>query len=320
MGVALPLTGGERARNMHQRHVLPRVLPHVLPDGRKLHYDWRPHTPSAPLVPASLVPASLNPGPLAPGPLAPRVAEPPPVAFLNGLSQTTVAWGLQAQSLKGKRSVLLHDAAGQGKSDPPPEGHRPAGHARDLAHLLDALGVRQVDVVGFSFGSRIALRLALQDPERVRRLVLVGCAHRDTVLRKWIVRSWFDALEKGGLEHAFRVVTPVIIGNAWLTRNADAEPQMLRAFTRRNTPEGMRRLLSDTLLPGGALSRTDLRKIRVPTLVIRGADDLIVADDISQELAASIRGARHVTCPGVGHTVAIEAPEWFTAQVAEFLA
>jgi pimeloyl-ACP methyl ester carboxylesterase len=270
---------------MHHRHVLP--------DGRALHYDWRPHA-----------------GPAAGG---------PPVAFLNGLSQTTVAWGLQAQRLRTHRGVLLHDAAGQGKSDPPPEGHRPPGHARDLVHLLDALGIEQVDAVGFSFGSRIALRLALQAPQRVRRLVLVGCAHRDTVVRAWIVRSWLDALEKGGLELAFRVVTPVIVGNAWLERNAGSEAEMLRAFTRRNTPEGMRRLLADTLLPGGGLTPADLAHVRHPTLVIRGEEDLVVSDAISRELAAAIPGALHVTCPGVGHTVAIEAPDWFAARLSSFL-
>jgi 3-oxoadipate enol-lactonase len=267
---------------------LPR---HSLPDGRQLVFDWRPCAGAAA----------------------------PPIAFLNGLSQTTVAWGLQAQRWKGRRGVLLHDASGQGRSDPPPEGHRPAGHARDFVHLLDTLGIAQADLVGFSFGARIALRVALQAPARVRRLVLVGCAHRDTVVRRWIVRSWLDAVEKGGLEHAFRVVTPMIVGNAWLERNAAQEADMLRAFTRRNSSEGMRRLLSDTLLPGGELAPADLTRIACPTLVIRGDEDVVVSEAIARELAASIAGARLAVCQGAGHTVAIEQPEWFAAQMEEFL-
>lgn len=264
---------------------------HTLPDGRTIVFDHRRQG----------APDSV------------------PVAFLNGLSQTTVAWGLQAQRLRGVRDVLLHDAAGQGRSSPPPEGHRPPGHARDLVHLLDALGIAQVDAVGFSYGSRIALRLALQAPERVRRLVLVGCVHRDTTVRRWIVRSWLDAVVAGGLEHAFRVVTPMVMGDAWLSRNAADEAKMLRAFCERNSAEGVTRLLSDTLLPGGALAAADLAAIRAPTLVIRGEEDLVVSDVVSRELAAAIPGARHVTCPGVGHTVAIEAPDWFAETVGAFL-
>lgn len=271
----------------------PRTLHrHTLPDGRGLVYDWR---------------------------VAGDVAAAPPVAFLNGLSQTTVAWGLQAQRLRGVRSVLLHDAAGQGRSDPGPEGHRPAGHARDLVHLLDALGIAQVDAVGFSYGARIALRLALQAPDRVRRLVLAGCAHRDTVVRRWMVRSWIDAVDTGGLAHAFRVVTPMVMGDAWLARNAADEPKMLRAFVERNSADGVRRLLADTLLPGGELTADDLARVTHPALVIRGAEDLVVSAAIGRELASLLPSAEYAECEGAGHTVAVEAPDWFAARLAEFV-
>lgn len=273
------------------------IKTHVLPDGRKLVYDWREQGRDGAV----------------------------PVAFFNGLSQTTVAWGLQAQRLRGERSVLLHDAAGQGKSDLPPEGpalrrgHGPPGHARDFVHLLDALGIEKVDAVGFSYGSRIALRLALQAPERVRKVVLVACAHRDTAVRRWVVRSWSEALAHGGLEHAFRVVTPIVMGDAWLAKNEHDEANMVRAFTRRNTTEGMRRLLADTLLPGGGLG-DELRSLRHETLVIRGGEDLIVSAALNRELVALIPRAHFAECPGVGHTVAIEAPDWFAATLEGFLA
>lgn len=272
---------------------------HRLPDGRALQFDLRedPHRAS----PAAGPPQGT-----------------PVVAFLNGLSQTTVAWGLQAQRLRGKRTVLLHDAAGQGRSDPAAEGHRPAGHARDLLHLLDALGIPAVDAVGFSFGARIALRLALLAPARVRRLVLVGCAHRDTVVRRWIVSSWLEALEKGGREHAFRVVTPLVMGERWLARNEKDADDMLRAFVRRNSPEGMRRLLMDSLLPGGDLG-DELRCVTQPTLVVRGGEDLLVSRALQEELVALLPDARSAECPGAGHTVAVEEPEWFAARLAGFL-
>jgi 3-oxoadipate enol-lactonase len=266
---------------------------HVLPDGRALVYDWRPQ--------------------------APVTDDAPPVVFLNGLSQTTVAWGLQAQRLRGRRAVLLHDAAGQGRSDAPPEGHHPPGHARDLVHLLDALGVARVDAVGFSYGARIALRLAAGAPDRVRRLVLVGCAHRDTVVRRWIVRSWLDAVEVGGLEHAFRVITPMVLGDAWLARNAADEPKMLRAFVERNSAKGLGRLLADTLLPGGAMGEDVLRRVTCQALVLRGEEDLVVSRAVTRELTSLLPHARSEECPGAGHTVAIEAPDWFADRVATFL-
>lgn len=263
---------------------------HALPDGRRLVHEFRAGGP--------------------PGA--------PVVAFLNGLSQTTVAWGLQVQRLRGRRATLVHDAAGQGKSDPAPEGHRPAGHARDLLHLCDALGIAQLDLVGFSFGARIALRTALAAPQRVRRLVLVGCAHRDTPHRRWVVQGWLDALEKGGVEHVFQIVTPQIVGASWLARNDANRANMLRAFAQRNTPEGMRRLLMDTLLPGGDLV-DELRALRHPALVVRGAEDFVVPRALNDELVALLPDARYAECADSGHTVAIEQPDWFAQRVEEFL-
>jgi 3-oxoadipate enol-lactonase len=263
---------------------------HVLPDGRELLFEFRDDGPR----------------------------DEPVVAFFNGLSQTTVAWGLQTQRLRGVRRTLVHDAAGQGRSDPAPAGHRPAGHARDFLHLCDALGIARVDLVGFSFGARVALRTALAAPDLARRLVLVGCAHRDTVLRRWIVQGWLDALDRGGVDLVFQVVTPAIVGESWLARNEANRANMLRAFAQRNSPEGMRRLLMDTLLPGGDLIE-ELRALPHPTLILRGDGDLVVPRPLNVELIGLLRDARYVECPDSGHTVAIEQPEWFASRLAEFL-
>ena len=261
-----------------------------LPDGRRLFYEHRDDGP--------------------PGA--------PCVAFLNGLSQTTVAWGLQTRRLRGVRSTLVHDAGGQGRSDPAAPGHRPAGHAQDLLRLCDALGIAKLDLVGFSFGARIALRTALAAPERVRRLILVGCAHRDTAVRRWLVQGWLDALEAGGVDHVFQIVTPQIVGESWLARNEDNRANMLRAFVQRNQSDGMRRLLMDTLLPGGDLV-DELRTLRHPTLVIRGESDLVVPRKLNHELIELLPDARYAECADAGHTVPIEQPEWFSDRLEEFL-
>ena len=149
-------------------------------------------------------------------------------------------------------------------------------------------------------------------------MVLVGCAHRDTAVRRWIVQGWLDALDKGGVEHVFQIVMPQIVGESWLARNQGNRENMLRAFVQRNSPEGMRRLLLDTLMPGGDLVE-ELRPLAQPTLVIRGDGDLVVSAELSRELASLLPDARYVECPDSGHTVAVEWPDWFAARVAEFL-
>ena len=264
---------------------------HLLPDGRRLEYLLRGTADAAGT----------------------------PIVFLNGLSQPTVAWGLQVHRLKALRPTLVYDASGQGRSSPPPHGSRPRDHALDLLDLLDALGLGQVDLVGFSFGSRIALRLALHAPARVRRIVLIGCAHRETVLRRWIVRGWLDALETGGLAHCFRIVTPAIVGEGWLARHEHMAPNMEAAFVRRNDPECMRRLLADTLLEGGDFTPSDLAAVRHPVSVLRGADDIVVPRFLNDELVALLPDAVFHEVADCAHTVAIEQPDWTAARLAEHL-
>ncbi len=254
---------------------------HLLPDGRRLPFLLRSQGPH----------------------------DQPPVVFLNGLSQTSVSWGGQVHRLKGRKGTLVYDAAGQGRSSPPVPGSRPADHALDLLDLLDAVGLARVDLCGFSFGSRIALRLALAAPERVRRIVLICCAHRETTVRRWIVQGWLDALNVGGLEHCFRIVTPAILGESWLARHEWMFDNMLAAFVRRNHPESLRRLLADTLQPGGDLTPDELSRIAHPALVLRGADDIVVPRLLNDELVSLLPHARFAEIADCGHTVALEQPD-----------
>jgi pimeloyl-ACP methyl ester carboxylesterase len=150
-------------------------------------------------------------------------------------------------------------------------------------------------------------------------MILLGCAHRETTLRRWIVQGWLDALDHGGLEHCFQIVTPMVVGEAWLSKNEHNRDAMLRAFVRRNDRAGLRHLMVDSTLPGGDLTAAHLASLTQPTLVARGADDLVVPRWINEELVAALPDARYAECPGVGHSVAIEDPDWFTERLLEFL-
>jgi len=72
------------------------------------------------------------------------------------------------------RLCLAPDTPGLGASDPPPQPPEIGDYAACFAHLLDSYGVPQVDLMGYHTGSKIAVELALQRPDRVRRLVLVS--------------------------------------------------------------------------------------------------------------------------------------------------
>ncbi|RMH39478.1 MAG: alpha/beta hydrolase [Deltaproteobacteria bacterium] len=97
----------------------------------------------------------------------------PPVVMLHGLliGNLTTWYFTAAPALARRRRVLLYDLRGHGRSDVPPSGYDVATQARDLAGVVACLP--RVALVGHSYGALIALRFALDHPNRVDRLVLV---------------------------------------------------------------------------------------------------------------------------------------------------
>ena len=77
------------------------------------------------------------------------------VAFLNGVAMSTERWAAQTPLFAENHRVLLHDFRGQGRSTLVSEGIAFDTHARDMAELLDTLGIDRLHIVGVS-GAKVA--------------------------------------------------------------------------------------------------------------------------------------------------------------------
>src|SRR5213079_3467018 len=101
----------------------------------------------------------------------------PPVLFLHGLGASMYAWrkNLAAVAAAGFR-VIAFDNRGFGLSDKPPGPYDNAAYARLAIALMDSLRVSDAVLVGHSMGGAIAAEVAIEHPQRVRGLVLVGSA------------------------------------------------------------------------------------------------------------------------------------------------
>jgi len=133
-----------------------------------------------------------------------------PIVLLHGFSETAASWhevGYVDRFLRAGRQVVLIDCRGHGSSGKPHDAAAYGGDktARDVVAVLDALGRRTIDIVGYSMGGLIALATALRFPERVRRMVVVGAhsfAQDMTPYRLAIadgMERWLAILEGQGL-------------------------------------------------------------------------------------------------------------------------
>ncbi len=110
-----------------------------------------------------------------------RAGEGPPLLLLHGYPQTHVMWHKIAPALAERFTVVLTDLRGYGDSAKPPGGDNHEAYskramAQDQVEVMAALGFASFAVAGHDRGARVGHRLALDHPERVRKLALLDIA------------------------------------------------------------------------------------------------------------------------------------------------
>jgi len=229
-------------------------------------------------------------------------------------------WDPQWEKYTRSRRVLRFDFRGFGRSPVEPGSY--AG-ARDVLELMDRHGFERAALVGVSLGGRVALEVAVAQPERVSALVLVGAGLPGHGWSDEMRATWEEeeaALRAGDLEGAVEVSL-----RAWVDgprrRPEDVDPQVRarvaemqkRAFElQRHVEEDEEELLVEDLAQR-------LGEIRVPTLVLTGEEDRPDIEAIADRLAREIPGARRATIANTAHVPSMERPEEFDELVLAFL-
>jgi 3-oxoadipate enol-lactonase len=232
------------------------------------------------------------------------------IAFINSLGTDLRIWDAVVAPLTDANRIVRYDKRGHGLSELPAGASTMADYARDLAALLDHLGVRGALIVGLSIGGLIAQELYRQRPELVGALILSDTAAKIGTEEMWASR--IAAVENGGIAS---------IADSILQRWFSA------AFRVSRTDEliGWRMMLTRTDKAGylaacGALREADLRpfcaRIRVPTLCIVGEEDGSTPVEVVRELAGMIGGARFEIIAGAGHLPNLEKPDAIGACIA----
>ncbi len=241
----------------------------------------------------------------------------PVVVFVNGLLTDLSSWNAHLPFFEGFR-CLRWDCRGQGASDTPvQEAYPVAEHARDQVALLDALGLREpVALVGLSNGGAAALRVAAEHPERVAALVVSGAyAAVDRALEVKL-RSWIAAMESGGGGLRFDVATPWVWGGRFLAEHWES----LLSYRERGLAldvDVARRLIAGAM--EHALSPAQLGRIRAPTLVTVGEEDLLTPPALARAIATAVPLARLEVMEGLGHAAALEDVEAFGRMARRFV-
>jgi len=220
------------------------------------------------------------------------------ILFCNGGGQAMAVWDHIVEPLaRGGRRVLLHDRRGTGDSEAgAPESHTFETFRDDAFAVMDAAGVAKAVVCGLAFGSRVAVRMALDRPERLEGLVLFDATGAMPAP---------EAERIAGAQEAERLRTAAGI----------ATPARDPAWTAMRFPEG--RGLNARALDGHPDWIEGLQAIRMPTLVAVGEQDPNIGG--GRRMASEIPRARFVAMPMTGHGSNVQRPDLLTGLLQEFL-
>ncbi len=240
----------------------------------------------------------------------------PWVVFLNGTAQTTLYWRPLAPHLSAEFNLLFYDARAQGRSDLGAIPLTLEGHVDDLTALLQQLNLTRVNLVGLSHGARVALRLALDRPKLVRRLVLgsIGVENHGQV-KTWLY-CWQQILRTGGPEALAWSMLPMVVGTRYLQRRKRLLSGMVAAIAARNKTEALHRHLQ--AMQQYAPLEAWVRPIDVPCQVICGTEDQIATPPQARRLA-DLLTAEYIQIEQAGHSFPAEKPEVFKRATVTFL-
>lgn len=248
----------------------------------------------------------------------------PPLILIHGFASSTLVWSKVFLRLAAAGfRVIAIDMLGYGYSGKPRNGeYTIGGQAKLLLGLLDRLGIERATLVGSSYGGAVAATCALDYPERVEKLVLVGAVNNNRPLNFKLMRVFSSPLFGD-------VVSPLLIGSRRLLRR-----RMKRVYDRHDWVLDERRVDARHLpLRAAGTQRAMIRTVRgwkadrisrdahlinKPTLLIWGENDREIPVADGERLHEQIPGSRFIVFLACGHVPHEEYPEEFTNVVVDF--
>ncbi|MEA2140876.1 MAG: hypothetical protein QOC91_975 [Solirubrobacteraceae bacterium] len=253
-----------------------------------------------------------------------------PLVFVHGLSGSWPNWLEQLPAFARDHRVIAIDLPGFGYSPMPGEQLSIAGYARMLDRLLGQLEIDAAAVVGNSMGGFIAAELAIADPQRVERLVLVSAAGISThqprgsrravpALRRlerilmasgaWVASKSDTVARRARLRQA----TLNVVARHPSRLSAPLAAEQLRGAGKAGFIQGLEAVLDYEI-------RERLGEIACPTLIVWGDRDRLIDVRDADVFAELIPNSRKVVFADTGHVAMLERPDEFNALLAVFLA
>jgi 3-oxoadipate enol-lactonase len=240
----------------------------------------------------------------------------PPVLFLHGLGWDNALWWPFVSRYLDRFDVICPDTRGHGASAKPPGPYSIELFASDMLGLLDGLALTgPTAVVGLSQGGMTAQMMAVRAPGRIAALAAVATSARVDPASAANMEERIRAQRDAGAAAAARIAATSIFSDGFLDRTAG----YLEAFIAWRADMPAEPLESAMRALNGYDVLAALPALRIPILVVAGANDRLIPAAASRAIAGAVPGAQYVEIPESGHMIALEQPDALAAALDPFL-
>lgn len=233
----------------------------------------------------------------------------PAVVLSNSLGSDHRMWDAQVAELEKHFTVIRYDTRGHGASPVPTGPYSIDDLTDDLVALLDRLDIERAHVVGLSLGGMTAMRLAVRNPERVDRMVLLCTGAHLPPAQGWTDRA--ATVRAGG-----SVAVAEAVVARWFSPGYPGDRTCWQQMVAATDAEGYAACCE-------AIAKLDVREqlqdIVAPTLAIAGSDDPATPPAALASIAAAVPGARLLIVDQAAHLANAEQPAIITSAIIDHL-
>ncbi len=240
-----------------------------------------------------------------------------PLVLSHGGGGNLGQWAFQVPHFSKRYRVITYDSRGHGRSDSPDKGYSMEIFSQDIVRLMDELCMEKVVLIGLTMGAMVGLRFALDHPDRLHAMVLVGASEggRETMRERFEMSA--QIAEMQGMEMLAEGFCSVVFSPWFLEEKEDFVASFKKSM-QEASPHGYAQTIR--VLANRPVLKDRLQEIETRTLVVVGEDDVTEFPLEDADLyAKGIPNAELVKISRAGHLACVEQPEVFNRLVDTFL-
>jgi pimeloyl-ACP methyl ester carboxylesterase len=227
------------------------------------------------------------------------------VLFIHGAGGGEFTWSYQKGFFEKQFDPIIIELPGHGKSEG--EGEQEIERYAEHVHVfLKAIKLSKVSLIGHSMGGAIVQTLALNHPEGIHKIVLVGPGARLRVLPAILngIKDHFEETVRKITQFAYSRKAPLDLIDKGISNLMRCRPEVL---------------YSDFLACDRFNLMKEVEKIDLPTFILCGEEDEMTPVSYSKFLHDRIKGSKMEVFPDAGHMVMMESPGAFNEKIREFI-